>query len=79
MGIWIEFRCDNAGAASAYGVAGQCLSHNNEGPSAMSGHTQAALLETMRKLEKTAKKTGWKKTRAGWQCPFCAARTGEQG
>lgn len=74
MGIWIEFRCDNAGAASAYGVAGQCLSHNNEGPSAMSGHTQAALLETMRKLEKTAKKTGWKKTRTGWLCPFCAQR-----
>lgn len=74
MGIWIEFRCENAGEPSAYGFEGQCLSHNNEGPQAMSSHGRTVMLETVRGLEKKARKSGWQKTREGWLCPFCASR-----
>ena len=50
----------------------RCYSLDNIGPMDMAEDNRASLLETMRFLEQEARGDGWKKTKDGWVCPFCA-------
>lgn len=75
MGTWIEFRCENRSEASADGASWpgkRCWSHDNEGPMDMALDTRASVVETLQGMERHAIASGWKKTRDGWICPFCA-------
>ncbi|CRN65986.1 hypothetical protein SAMN05216576_107245 [Ectopseudomonas chengduensis] len=74
MATWIEIRCENRGKVSEEEAAPtkRCYSSDNIGPMDMAEDNRASLLETMRFLEKDARDDGWKKTKEGWVCPFCA-------
>lgn len=77
MATWIEIRCENRGKASGEEAAPtkRCYSDDNIGPMQMAEDNRASLLETMRFMEKDAQDDGWKKTKEGWVCPFCAKLT----
>jgi hypothetical protein len=76
MGIWIEFRCENRSNPSSFAKPGayrdRCWSNDNAGPMEMANETQADVIETLKYLMKTARETGWVKTKFGWICPYCA-------
>lgn len=74
MGIWIEYRCENRTASSSgdrLPEGKRCLSHDNAGPMDMADDTRESVVETLKFLDEEARQSGWKKTRAGWICPFC--------
>jgi len=75
MGTWIEIRCENRSEPSAEGrgikVGDRCYSNDNAGPMDMADDTRASVVETLRFLDADARDSGWKKTRAGWICPYC--------
>lgn len=77
MGIWIEFRCENRTNESSRGLGllnQQCESRENAGPMDMAKDTQESVLKTLQLLSKEAAELGWKKTKYGWICAFCAAQ-----
>lgn len=75
MGTWIELRCENRGTKTAEGPEGRrCWSDDNSGPMGMAIDNRSSLIETMQQLEEDARDLGWKKTREGWVCPYCAAQ-----
>lgn len=71
MATWMEIRCDVR--AERIGHDGRCFSEVNEGPMAMAGSTHAEVISALKMLANDAIKSGWKRTRDGWACPYCAA------
>jgi hypothetical protein len=78
MATWIEFRCENRDNPSAHATpknwGERCDSHDNNGPMEMSNDNQKSIIATVQYLEREAKKSGWKKTKYGWICKYCAGR-----
>lgn len=77
MGIWIEFRCENRVNPSSWGekrTGKQCESHDNNGPMELAGDTQESVRRTVHYLTEDALKAGWRRTRYGWICKFCASQ-----
>ena len=73
MGIWLEFRCENRSNPSASGnLSDRCQSHDNSGPTEMAYETREGVLDALRCLGDEARHVGWKRTRYGWICAFCA-------
>ena len=73
MAAWIEIRCEDSGPG---GYGDRCWSDDNVGPMQMSSDDNASIMQTVADLRKEAKASGWKRTKAGWICPFCAKRGG---
>lgn len=76
MGVWIELRCENRDSADVTGTWNgtryeRCLSHDNDGPMGEASETNAKVVRLLSNLGKEALASGWKKTRAGWICPYC--------
>lgn len=78
MAIWIEYRCENMTESSANGDhRRRCESLDNNGPMGMTAKdTREAVAVTLRSLDESAQDLGWKKTRDGWVCAFCAGQLG---
>lgn len=78
MGIWIEYRCENLSEPSAEGNhLRRCASLDNSGPMRMTAtDTRAAVLDALQELDAEAHRIGWKKSRTGWVCAFCAGQLG---
>lgn len=76
MGFWMELRCESrTDAVLDTDPAQQCWSHVNQGPMQEASDSQASVLSAYRDLAAEARSTGWKRTRQGWICPFCAKVT----
>jgi hypothetical protein len=74
MAIWIEYRCENRfneSSGDRLPEHKRCFSHDNTGPMEMADDTRASVVETLQILDEEARRSGWKKKREGWICPFC--------
>lgn len=66
MGTFVELRCENH--------TEQCCKAGIQ-MGRLAFDTQAGVLLTLNIVEANARKNGWRKTRQGWLCAYCATST----
>ncbi len=66
MSIWLEIHCDVKNAPS---MTGRCANHDNDNPGLM---ITGGVTRGYKVLKKMALQKGWKFSRVGWSCPYCA-------
>ena len=76
MGIWIEFRCELRVVSAGETEGKRCWSQDNTGPMGLSSDDQKSVLWNLRELGREAKAAGWRRTKEGWICPYCASTNG---
>ena len=78
MGIWIELRCEERKNPSGFSQSERCYSSINSGPMGMAGDTRNKVLNLLEQLYNEARKSGWKKKKNGWVCPFCYSQINKE-
>lgn len=70
MAYWLEIHCDvRCEPKIVNGNRQACRSFNNQNPCC--GTTNSNLKRALKLLRKQAKSENWKKTKRGWECPYC--------